>query len=132
MRRLLRIFPRARGRIELWALGLLNVFNRWFVSPEGVWQTFLLVFVAGVVEIADRRLDPHGFWLLWLLTLYSAVTQPALAYSSNEGSARLLVVINDLLSTMALLVSVAERLQSFDEATQGKLDRILDALKEDE
>ena len=33
---------------------------------------------------------------------------------------------------MALLVSVAERLQSFDEATQGKLDRILDALKEDE
>jgi hypothetical protein len=31
-------------------------------------------------------MDPHGFWVLYWLTVYSAVTQPVLAFCSRRAS----------------------------------------------
>ena len=68
---------------------ILDRFTHWFCSKGGVWQTTLLTLVMVAVEVSDRRLDPHAFFLMALLTVYSAITQPALAYS-NEAAARML------------------------------------------
>jgi hypothetical protein len=37
-------------------------------------------------EVIDPRLDPHSFVLLALLTIYSAITQPALALVGKRSS----------------------------------------------
>lgn len=65
---------------------LLDRFNGWFSSSAGVWQTAVIACGIAAVELADPRLDPHGFWLLWALTIYSGITQPALAYSARVGA----------------------------------------------
>lgn len=61
-------------------------FNRWFCSEGGVYQTFIVVLAVVIFELADRGVDPHAFILMAVLTVYSAVTQPALAYAATEGS----------------------------------------------
>lgn len=64
---------------------LLSDFSRWFSSTAGVLQTLLLVVGVVVWEAASPHADPHGFWLLYWLTVYSAVTQPALAYIARRS-----------------------------------------------
>lgn len=63
----------------------LSAFNRWFASAPGVLQTFLLVIAVVVYERIFPHADEHGFWLLYWLTVYSAVTQPALAYIARKS-----------------------------------------------
>lgn len=67
----------------------LDAFARWFGSAWGVVETF--VVVAGIValEYLDPHLDPHWFWLLVWLTVYSAITQPALAFGNEKASRQL-------------------------------------------
>jgi cobalamin biosynthesis protein CobD/CbiB len=60
---------------------LLYRFDKWFSSGAGVWQTLFVCLIVCVVEISWPDLDPHFFWLLMILTVYSAITQPALAQS---------------------------------------------------
>lgn len=60
---------------------ILDRFARWFSSGPGVWQTGAITLAVVAVELADRNLDPHAFILMAVLTVYSAITQPALAYS---------------------------------------------------
>jgi hypothetical protein len=64
---------------------LLGAFNRWFASAAGVLQTFLMVTAIVVWERFYPHADEHGFWLLYWLTVYSAVTQPALAYIARKS-----------------------------------------------
>lgn len=64
-------------------------FNQWFTSEGGVYQTFLLVMAVVVLEVVDRSLDPHAFVLMAILTVYSGVTQPMLAYANNTEAAKL-------------------------------------------
>lgn len=68
---------------------MLERFNRWFTSAAGVWQTGVCILAFVIVEASDRHLDPHGFWLLYALTVYSGVTQPALAYAGKVAGDRL-------------------------------------------
>ena len=63
----------------------LGAFNHWFASAAGVLQTFVLVVVLVVLERFYPHLDEHGFWLLYWLTVYSAVTQPALAFIARQS-----------------------------------------------
>lgn len=67
---------------------LLNRFTRWFCSKGGVWQTTGATLAVVAVEVSDRALDPHAFVLMAVLTVYSAITQPALAYSGQTSAAR--------------------------------------------
>lgn len=46
-----------------------------------------MVLVA--VELGDRGLDPHAFALMAALTVYSAITQPALAHAGQQSAERL-------------------------------------------
>ena len=61
-------------------------FARWFASTAGVVQTGACVAGIAVYELANPHWDAHGFWLLWALTVYSAVTQPVLAYSAARSA----------------------------------------------
>lgn len=63
----------------------LEAFNRWFTSAAGVYQTLAAVVVIVVLEQFHVVNDHNGFWLLYWLTVYSAITQPALAYVARQG-----------------------------------------------
>lgn len=65
--------------------GLLDRFTEWFSSRGGVWQTAIFTLIIVAVEVCDRNLDPHAFVLMAVLTVYSAITQPALAYSAAKA-----------------------------------------------
>jgi len=68
---------------------LLAAFERWFSSAAGVWQTFGITTAIVLLEATGVIPDSHGFWLLYWLTVYSAVTQPALALSGKESVDRI-------------------------------------------
>jgi hypothetical protein len=68
---------------------LLDRFTTWFCSKGGVWQTTFFTIAIVIAELSDRRLDPHAFTLLAVLTVYSAITQPALAYSGDRSAKQL-------------------------------------------
>lgn len=61
-------------------------FNRWFTSRAGVYQTVGVCAILVGLESTGVLHDPQGFYMLYWLTVYSAITQPALAASgrSNE------------------------------------------------
>lgn len=64
-------------------LRLLERFARWFASAVGVWQTVAAVGGGVVLELVHVIKDDHGFWLLYWLTVYSAVTQNILAFANR-------------------------------------------------
>jgi len=70
-------------------------FTEWFGSGGGVIQTFAVTVLVVVLELAFPRVDPHGFWLLFWMTIYSAVTQPALAYSGAKSQQLLHAVLKN-------------------------------------
>ena len=74
----------------------LTRFDAWFTSGRCVWQTLGVCVVIVIVEVAWPSLDPHWFWLLVLLTVYSAVTQPALAQATAVQSKELQVLIAEI------------------------------------
>lgn len=74
----------------------LKRFATWFASAGGVWQTAWITIGLVAVETFNRHLDPHGFWLLYALTVYSAVTQPALAYTGNESAAKIEAMLTSI------------------------------------
>lgn len=78
---------------------LLESFNRWFTSGGGVWHTLLITVGVVVLEVTNPHVDPHGFWLLYWMTIYSAVTQPALAHAGAVSAAH----TEELLSRIAAL-----------------------------
>jgi len=65
---------------------LLERFAKWFASPAGVWQTAIVTAAVIAAENIWHSMDPHGFWLLYWLTAYSAVTQPVLAYVNRQDT----------------------------------------------
>lgn len=69
-------------RLWLWAL---EMFNAWFTSSAGILHTMSLVLLVVLAEQFHLLRDMHGFWLLYWLTIYSAVTQPALAYVAKKS-----------------------------------------------
>lgn len=75
-----------------WGDRLLTHFDKWFTSGAGVWQTLIVCAIIVIVEAVDPHLDPHGFVILYALTVYSAVTQPALAHAGAETSEQIRVL----------------------------------------
>ncbi|MDY0113710.1 MAG: hypothetical protein RBS21_05475 [Corynebacterium sp.] len=77
-----------------WRDRVLDAFSSWFASAAGVYQTTVATFAIVLIEVVRPDLDQHGFWLLYWLTVYSAVTQPALAYVGRKSMELLTVVLN--------------------------------------
>lgn len=67
----------------------LILFDRWFSSQAGVYQTLAFTLVVILIEYTFPHLDPQGIGLLYWLTVYSAVTQPALAHTGRAAADRL-------------------------------------------
>lgn len=88
-------------------------FSEWFESSTAVWQTLAVCFAIVIVEFADPGLDPHFFWVLFWLTVYSAVTQPALAYAARRAAElvrQVLAAIHALVAQILALVEEVRRL----------------------
>lgn len=68
---------------------LLRAFDRWFTSSAGVWQTVIVCTAIVILEQTHVINDSNGFWLLYYLTFYSAITQPMLAHSGKENGEKL-------------------------------------------
>lgn len=64
----------------------IEAFGRWFASEGSVWQTAALVTAVVIFEFAAPRADPNAFRFLYWATVYSAVTQPVLAYVGMIGA----------------------------------------------
>jgi hypothetical protein len=58
----------------------IGAFGAWFASAAGIVQTAVLV--AGWIALEKLHVirDSDGYQILYWLTVYSAVTQPVLAY----------------------------------------------------
>lgn len=65
---------------------ILSRFGRWFASSAGVWQTGFLVLVWWIAEFAGLIHDPQHLQLCVWLTIYSAVTQPVLAWVTSKDT----------------------------------------------
>jgi len=101
---------------------LLTRFDKWFVSGAAVWQTLGVCVLIVVVEIAWPTLDPHWFWLLVLLTVYSAITQPALAQATSVQTEQLRLIEerqnNELAELGELLEDVHEIIRKLENQTR--------------
>ena len=92
-----------------WGEILLQRFDAWFTSGKGVYQTLFVCLVICVVEVVWPQLDPHYFYLLAILTVYSAVTQPALAQAGAVTSEEIRALTKQLHElTEAIFVEVSE------------------------
>ncbi len=63
----------------------MTLFADWFESQSGVLQTFMVCIGCVALEHVLPNIDNQGLQLLYWLTVYSAVTQPVLAYSNAKG-----------------------------------------------
>lgn len=84
----------------------LNWFGDWFASDAGTVQTLAVCLAIVMTEFTFPALDPHGFWLLYALTVYSAVTQPALARSGRVSQEAL----NEIITRIAAMEAAELRL----------------------
>ena len=79
-----------------WGQTVLYRFDKWFSSGAGVWQTLAVCFAICIIEIVWPHLDPHYFYLLAILTIYSAITQPALAHNGAATSEEIRKIALDI------------------------------------
>lgn len=89
------------------SLRILDAFNSWFVSDGGVWQTFAVTLAIVVLEQAFPQVDPDHFAVLYGLTVYSGITQPALARAgrvSGDRQEQMLATVEALQGQIALLI----------------------------
>lgn len=66
--------------------GVIKAFGHWFASSAGVWQTVAVLAAWIALEKLRVVSDPSGYQILYWLTVYSAVTQPVLAWIAADGS----------------------------------------------
>lgn len=103
---------------------ILERFNSWFTSAAGVYQTTFVVLGVSVLEFVFRDLDPHAFLLMAVLTVYSGITQPLLAYVSAKSSK----------STDRILDRIEEMMADefvVDKATHELAVKILEEVRSD-
>lgn len=109
---------------------LIDAFSRWFSSSVSVWQTTAVVLLWVGVEVAQPQLDPHGFLVLYVLTVYSAVTQPALAYAANQSTAAAQTtmraqeqLLRNSIDTMEAVLEVLRQLRASVDAIEDEVSR---------
>ena len=94
---------------------MLQAFARWFKSPAGILHTIGLVSIIVLVEALYPNADPHGFWLLYWLTVYSAVTQPILAYVADVAGAKTDSVLAEELRLIKEELQILKRLDAAEK-----------------
>lgn len=116
-----------------WHGRLLASFTEWFGSGPGVWQTAVLtvgVVVADfiAVQFFHRQPDPHLFYIMAVLTIYSAITQPALAHAGAVAQKllmKILGVIHELLTDTREMMRAQRELLEQQRITLTRLERMM-------
>lgn len=113
----------------------LLAFNAWFSSRAGVWHVLLATLLIVTIERLFPHLDDHGFWLLYWLTVWSAITQNALAYGGAESGrklaamqadhATLLRAIHDLTARQQTMLAAIQASETQEEADLARIEREL-------
>jgi hypothetical protein len=101
--------------------GVISRFGVWFASAGGVLQTFAFCMAVVVLELIFPAADPHMFWWLVILTVYSGVTQPVLAYVGMTGARK----TDEVLAKLEALESdeLAQLIRLRDALTAGEPGR---------
>jgi phage-related minor tail protein len=89
---------------------ILARFTEWFGSGGGVWQTTIFTLAIVAFELIDTKADPHGLILMGALTVYSAITQPALAFSGAQSNKMLHEVLTNQGNMLANQADILERI----------------------
>lgn len=109
--------------VRSWQERALISFDNWFTSPECVWQTLFACVIICIVEVVWPSLDPHYFYLLAILTLYSAVTQPALAQASAATTKQLQTIIERQAGIIEMMQQeLAETNEILDDVRELTMD----------
>jgi hypothetical protein len=90
---------------------ILARFTEWFGSGGGVWQTTIFTLAIVAFELIDTGADPHGLLLMGALTVYSAITQPALAYSGSQSNKLLHEVLKNQGAMLHNQADILERIE---------------------
>ena len=110
---------RPESRVRQWQDRALVRFDLWFTSASCVWQTLVFCGIIVVIEMVRPDLDPHFFFLLMILTVYSAITQPALAQSSAATAKKLETIMERQQKVMdALLLLQKEQAEELEETSE--------------
>jgi hypothetical protein len=104
---------------------MLRRFAKWFASSGGVWQTAGLVGLVVVLEILHVVQDDHGFWLLYWLTVYSAVTQPVLAYANKQDTAQGDLILQEI-QAVAARIEAKEDQEIAILSTNGRVSVVVE------
>lgn len=117
-----------RSKVDHLADAGLIRFTEWFQSSGGVWQTFMVVLAVTVLELSKPSIDPHAFILMAVLTVYSGITQPALAYGNavssmklDEAISKLDDVMRNVNRTLDKVLELEERLIALEESELAAL-----------
>lgn len=97
-------------------------FNGWFTSRGGVYQTLCITLLLVIGEATGIIHDPHGFWLLYWLTVYSAITQPALAAASRYNEEKLEAALHRFKHADEVNTALLTRVVSLLEHQNGASD----------
>jgi hypothetical protein len=122
----------SESRLHKWQLKMIEKFDRWFTSPACVWQTLIVCVLIVVVELSFPSLDPHYFILLFILTVYSAVTQPALAQSGASTIQRLETIMERQQEVINSLLKLQEEQVEELEETSEILEDVHELLRRQE
>jgi hypothetical protein len=98
---------------------MLNRFARWFASAAGVWQTVFICLAWVGAEKVFPSSDPNGLILLYVLTIYSAVTQPILAYSNRLDTEQGAVILKHLGEVLDRVATMEAAILEDTEAIQN-------------
>ncbi|WP_165821718.1 hypothetical protein [Mycobacterium colombiense] len=99
---------------------LLDRFAAWFASARGVWQTLVVTLAVVAFEVIHPTADPQMLILMAILTIYSAITQPALAYVGWQAGVRTDALLNEELKLIKEELQLLRQLTGDDEVEVGK------------
>ncbi|HWE81424.1 MAG TPA: hypothetical protein VG265_07225 [Gaiellaceae bacterium] len=115
----------------------IDAFTDWFGSVGCVVETAAVCFALAALELARPSLDPSNLHYLYALTVYSAVTQPAIAFAAERLGRRMIELMDTTRAATELLVDLAkhetaiqERLAAQDDVIVAQTAAITDALAE--
>lgn len=110
------------SRLKRFSDRTLYAFDKWFTSSNGVWQTLGVCLLIVAVELGFPSIDPHFFWLLMILTVYSAITQPALAQAGAATSESLRLMEEKQNEELAELAEILDDVKELLEEVQEMLE----------
>ncbi|WDL96417.1 hypothetical protein [Alicyclobacillus sp. ALC3] len=114
-----------------WDRQIIFTFTKWFGGVPGFKQQVLLILGWATVDLAFPKFDPHMLALMAFLTIYSGGTQPGLAIGNEQSMGMLVQLLKNNTDQLKAMWSVIKELQRMRVEDRQLLNRILEALVDD-